>query len=97
MTCGMQRLDVVCLAEPVGDRLPIRIDLDGHGCVATEVAEPEPGDVVWHRFKVVGKRRRAGIEIDEDQPLPGVDPDREQRKLGHRQRPEPLAVRDSLE
>src|SRR6202161_1987022 len=44
---GMQRLDVIRLAEPVGDRLPIRIDLDGHGCVATEGAEPTPGAVVW--------------------------------------------------
>ena len=79
---GMQRLDVIGLAETVGDRLPIRVDIHGHGRVAAEVTEPEPGDVVRHRLQIVGQRRRVEIEIDEDQSLPGVDADREQRKLG---------------
>ena len=93
----MQRLDVISLAEPVGDRLPIRGDLDGHGCVATEVTESKPRDVFWHCLQIVAEWRRIEIEVDEDQPLPRVNADREQRELSHRQRSESLAVRDSLE
>ncbi len=82
---GMQRPDVIDLAEPVGDRLPIRVDLDGHGAVATEVAEAEPGDVVRHRLQEVDSTAPASTSrLTKTSRFSHVSStDREQRKLRH--------------
>ena len=50
-----------------------------------------------HRLQEVDQGHRVDVEIDEDEPFPRVDVGRNERKLRHSQRPEALAVGDSLE
>ena len=65
---GMQRLDVVGLAEAVGDRLPVGLDLDGERGVAAEVAQIAPGDVVGHRLQVLDQRHRVESRLTKTSP-----------------------------
>ena len=84
----MQTLDVVGLAEPVADDLPVARQGHRHQIVAVELVEPHPRDVLRHPLQEEVEWTGVARRVDEDEGAPRVHRHREQPVLLRRQRSE---------
>ena len=77
----MQALHVVALVERVDHGLPVRVDDRAQRRPQAHLLEVVRAEQLGQRIEVVEQRLRVGVEVDEHEPAPRVDPHRCEREV----------------